>query len=67
MNTQTARFATRFQAAPTAENLALYATVLLHNEHREAFVAQAPLAANDGAGYTNESFWTGVRGAEVSA
>lgn len=60
-NALVASFANRFRQAPTPASLAMFATVLLRESHRQAFVDRAPLAANDGAGFTTETFWTAVR------
>ena len=60
-------YADRFARTGLPHHLAIYAVVATREAHREAFVARASIAANDGAGYTTETFWTGVRGAEVSA
>ena len=54
-------YADRFARTGLPHHLAIYAVVATREAHREAFVARAPLAANDGASFTNESFWTGVR------
>lgn len=54
-------FANRFRQTPTPAALAMFATVLLRESHRQAFVDRAPLAANDGASFTTETFWMAVR------
>lgn len=54
-------FANRYRQSPTPAALTLFATVLLRESHRQAFVDRAPLAANDGAGFTTETFWSAVR------
>lgn len=60
-NALVASFANRFRQTRTPAALAMFATVLLRESHRQAFVDRAPLAANDGAGFTTETFWTAVR------
>lgn len=60
-NALVASFANRFRQTPTPAALTMFATVLLRESHRQAFVDRAPLAANDGAGFTTETFWTAGR------
>ena len=53
-------YADRYARTRLPIDLLRYAVLATREAHREAFVARAPLAANDGAGFTTESFWTGV-------
>lgn len=65
MNPLVRQAADRFALTGHPLHLALYAAHMCREAHREAFLAQAPLAANDGASFTDESYWT--RTGEVSA
>lgn len=58
MNSLVDHFASRYSQSPSPAALALFATVLLRESHRQAFVDRAPLGANDGAGFTTETHWT---------